>query len=71
VGWKDDDEFEEIVRRGIFDAELAHRVRSAAEAVIDDIENRREPFSKPWPTRTPDSSWPAPALPAGWDVVHD
>jgi predicted RNA-binding protein associated with RNAse of E/G family len=38
--WKDDDEFEEIVRCGIFDSELAHRVRSAAEAVIDDIENR-------------------------------
>ena len=52
-------------------AELGRRVRSTAEAVIDDIENRREPFSTPWPNWTADSSWSPPRLPPGWDVVHD
>lgn len=69
--WKDDEEFNTVVSRGIFDAELGRHVRSTAEAVIGDIENRREPFSAPWPSWTPDPSWSAPRLPPGWDVVHD
>ncbi len=60
--WKDGEEFDEIVRRGIFDAELGAHVRTTAEAVIDDIEHRRAPFSEAWPTWRPDPAW-RPELP--------
>lgn len=68
--WKDKEEFEEILRLGIFDPSLGERIRTTALAVIDDIEQRRSPFCDPWPAWTPDPSWPTPQLPDGWNVVQ-
>jgi protein associated with RNAse G/E len=65
--WKDDDEFDEIVDRGIFAPATAARVRREAEDVIGRIERAEPPFSEPWPAWTPDPSWAPPTLPAGWD----
>ena len=65
--WKDDDEFEEIVRRDIFDAETAERTRQEAAREISRIENREPPFSESWPDWRPSESWRRPVLPAGWD----
>lgn len=69
--WKDREEFDEIVRRGIFDRVLADRVMSEALAVIDDLEGRRPPFDSDWPSWRPDAAWGVPSLPDGWDLVHD
>lgn len=68
--WKDREEFDEIVERGIFTEELGAQVMSTAIGVIDDIEHSRPPFDEPWPTWLPDPSWPTPELPDGWGVVH-
>jgi protein associated with RNAse G/E len=68
--WKDRDEFEEIARRGIFDPDLVQRIRDTARKVIGDIEQSRAPFSDPWPSWTPNPSWPTPRLPAGWSEIH-
>lgn len=65
--WKDDDEFDEIVDRGIFAPTTAARVRGEAEDVIGRIERAEPPFSEPWPSWTPDPSWALPTLPTGRD----
>lgn len=68
--WKDRDEFDEIVARGIFEPSIARRVSDEAVAVIDDIERRRPPFDGPWPSWRPDPSWRVPSLPDGWHEIH-
>jgi len=69
--WKDREEFDEIVQRGIFDGGLAAQVMSEALAVIDDVERRRSPFDGDWPSWRPDPTWGLPLLPEGWDLLHD
>ena len=68
--WKDREEFDEIVRRGLFDDALAERVMAEARRVIDDIDNADPPFDEPWPAWRPDPGWVRPALHDGWDVVQ-
>jgi protein associated with RNAse G/E len=65
--WKDDDEFDQIVQRGIFDAATAVLVRNEARRVIEHIEQRAAPFDHDWPSWRPDPSWPQPELSNGWD----
>lgn len=65
--WKDDDQFEEILRRSVFDDITGARVRREANDVIRRVEQRAEPFDQDWPAWRPDSSWPLPTLPEGWD----
>lgn len=69
--WKDRAEFEEIVKRGIFDGRLADQVMSEALAVIDDLEQRRSPSDGDWPSWRPDATWGLPSLPDGWDCLHN
>jgi hypothetical protein len=65
--WKDEDEFDEIVDRGIFDQATAARVRDEAATVIKRIEKAEPPFSEPWSTWTPNPTWRIPTLLDGWD----
>lgn len=67
--WKDEAQFDEIARRGIFDPATVARVRDEARRVIGRIEAREEPFDQPWPSWTPDPSWRPPTLGDGWDRV--
>lgn len=64
--WKDREEFDEIVGRNIFDAELGRRVLTEALETIDDLEQRRSPFEETWPEWRPDPDWGIPELPADW-----
>jgi hypothetical protein len=61
VRWKDEAELEHAAALGLLDA---GEVRAEAQRVL---------AAPPWPTGweewRPDPSWPAPVLPAGWDVV--
>lgn len=68
--WKDRDEFEQIVERGIFEPDLADRVMAEALSLIDDLEHRRPPFDGDWPSWRPDPSWDRPSLPDGWDRIY-
>lgn len=67
--WKDADEFDEILRSGIFDGDLGQRVRTTADRVIELIERRAPPFCEPWPDWRPDPGW-RPALPPDWNQAH-
>jgi predicted RNA-binding protein associated with RNAse of E/G family len=68
--WKDRDEFEQILARGIFEADLGDQVIAEARSVIDDLEHRRPPFDGDWPTWRPDPAWDLPSLPDGWDRIY-
>jgi len=68
--WKDDDEFDEILERGIFDAGTGTRVRREADDVIARVEAGDPVFREPWPSWSPDPAWARPVLPEGWDRRH-
>jgi predicted RNA-binding protein associated with RNAse of E/G family len=65
--WKDEDELETFVERGVFAPELADRIRDEGLRVIARVEGNRPPFDEPWPAWRPDETWTAPELPHGWD----
>ena len=65
--WKDEDEFEATVARGILSTEDAAVIRAEGERVIAALDARRSPFDEPWDRWRPNPSWPAASLPIGWN----
>jgi hypothetical protein len=65
--WKDEDELEALVEAGLFAPETAVRVRDEALAVIGRAEAGKPPFGDAWHDWRPDSAWPLPELPPGWN----
>ena len=68
--WKDEDEFELMIERGIYDSELAATVRSEADRIIAKIESNQAPFDQPWDAWKPPSDWGLPELPSNWEVLE-
>ena len=68
--WKDEDELEEAVRRGIWSGEEAASFRAEAREGARRVMVGEPPFDRDWSTWRPDPAWPIPALPEGWDVVR-
>lgn len=65
--WKDDDEFEQILKRRIFEQATGERVRAEASGVIHRLETNASPFNEGWEGWRPDPSWAVPRLQPGWD----
>jgi predicted RNA-binding protein associated with RNAse of E/G family len=65
--WKDEDELEAAVARGVFDEQLTGRIRNEALQVIRRAHANESPFDEPWPTWSPPRSWKTPELPPAWD----
>ncbi len=68
--WKDADEYEELVARGFFNRDEVNSVRSAADRMIETIENRGAPFCDGWEDWRPDDDWPIPCLPDDWNAIE-
>lgn len=66
--WKDEDEFAERVRQGIYSEEFAAATRARATAVVEALERRGSPFSDGWESWAAEPSWEPLEMPAGWDV---
>ena len=66
--WKDQDDFAERVRQGIYSTNFADDVRAEAERVIRAIESRQSPFCDGWERWTTDPDWTLPRLPASWQT---
>jgi hypothetical protein len=62
--WKDEDDFAEAQSLDVLDAESAAAVRAEGERVLAEW-----PFPTGWEDWRPDSEWPVPELPAGWNAV--
>ena len=67
--WKDEDELDEAVARGILTPLEAREIRDEGERVLAQYEIGASPFSDGWEAWRPDPVWPIPALPRGWDTV--
>jgi Protein of unknown function (DUF402) len=65
--WKDEDELDEAVSRGIYTREDARSFRAAGERGVEHVLGGEPPFDAEWSTWVPDPAWPTPALPRGWD----
>jgi Protein of unknown function (DUF402) len=61
--WKDEDELATWVARGVFEPELAERIRAEGESVL-----ARAPWPTGWEEWRPDPAWELPELPDDWDV---
>lgn len=67
--WKDEEELEEAVRRGLFTSAEAAWFRHWGERAVEHVLLGQPPFDRDWSTWRPDPSWEVPVLPDGWDVV--
>ena len=65
--WKDEDELETFVERGVFEPDLPARLRAEALGVVELAEHRGGPFGEPWPEWRPEAEWQPPELPSGWN----
>jgi predicted RNA-binding protein associated with RNAse of E/G family len=66
--WKDEDELEDAVSRGLFTKGEAEDFRRWGERAVRRLVDREPPFDEPWEDWAPDPTWPAPELPDGWDA---
>jgi hypothetical protein len=67
--WKDEDELEEAIARGLFTEDQAAGFRRAGERGLRHVLDREPPFDRDWEDWRPDPSWPKPRLPDGWDRI--
>lgn len=67
VTWKDEDELDEAVGRGLFTRDDVATFRRDGERAVEKLVKRESPFDRDWTDWRPDPSWTAPELPAGWD----
>jgi hypothetical protein len=67
--WKDEDAFAEAVALGLIDPERAQAIRAEGERAIGLMRAGRPPFEVTWEDWTSDPGWPAPQLPAGWEIA--
>jgi hypothetical protein len=64
--WKDEDELETWVARGVCEPEIAARIREEGLEAAGRAERDEPPFCEPWPEWRPDPSWQLPELPYRW-----
>jgi uncharacterized protein DUF402 len=67
--WKDEDELEEAIERGLFTEEDAAWFRYWGERAVEHILLREPPFDRDWDAWRPDPGWAEPTLPDGWELV--
>ena len=65
--WKDEDEFSEAERIGVYSQAKAHSIRLEAERVVALLNANASPFCDAWEKWTPPAGWTIPVFPLGWD----
>jgi hypothetical protein len=66
--WKDEDELQLAVARGLFSEHEASEFRRWGEAAIEHVLMPLPPFDRDWTAWQPDPAWQASELPDGWDA---
>jgi hypothetical protein len=66
--WKDEDELATFVALGVFEDELAARLRAEGLAAVGRVERREPPLHEPWPEWRPDPQWLVPKLTDDWET---
>lgn len=65
--WKDADELEDAVYKGLITPKKGDFIRAEGNRVIRALEEKAPPFDEPWPLWRPDPQWTIPNLTDGWD----
>ena len=60
--WKDADEYNEGIRRGVITAATAEQIAKSQQEVLEKIERREESFDERWLDWIPDGQWGIPVL---------
>lgn len=69
--WKDEDEFEEAIRMGIYSSEEAAAIRAEGDRVLEMMKANQSPFCDGWENWSPPDEWVIPEFPSNWDEVDD
>lgn len=67
--WKDEDELEFGVQRGIYSRPEADELYAEGRRAVDRLMSAERSYFEGWLDWQPDPTWPVPTLPAGWDSV--
>ena len=67
--WKDEDEFNEAERIGVYSHAKAHSIHQEAERVVELLNANASPFCDGWENWTPPAGWTIPSFPLGWDQL--
>lgn len=65
--WKDEDEFTDAQRRGVYTPERARTIRAEGERAIRLLTSERRVFYTKWKTWQADPAWEKPKLSSLWD----
>jgi len=68
--WKDEDEFEEAQKKGIFTPQQAAVIRAEGESALERLLARQPPFDERWEDWRPDPHWVLPELTGAWETVE-
>ena len=63
--WRDEEEFENHIRLGLYSPDLAVTARAEGQRVIDEIVSGTHPCLR-WAQWSPDAEWRVPVLPPAW-----
>jgi hypothetical protein len=66
--WKDEDELQLAVARGLFSEHEAAEFRRWGQVATEHVLKPLPPFDRDWTTWQQDPSWQPPDLPDGWDA---
>lgn len=67
--YKDEDEFAEAIKTGMFTEFEAQEVRDAAANALQIVAENRKPFDNTWANWRPDILWDIPQIPKDWEEV--
>jgi predicted RNA-binding protein associated with RNAse of E/G family len=68
--WKDEDELEEAVRRGLVTEERGQELRAEGERALERLRRRDRPFDRDWSDWRPDPTWSRPTIPDDPEVLR-
>ncbi len=68
--WKDAEEYQDGITKGIFQQEWIDSIERAKPEVFQTLETRGYPFNGAWLNWVPDPDWVTPTLPTDWDKVE-
>jgi hypothetical protein len=67
--WKDADEYQNGIERGILLKEWVEGIDAAKQEVFDRLEKHIYPYNGAWLGWMPDPNWLPPTLPENWDKI--
>jgi len=67
--WKDKDDYDEGIERGIISHDWVRGIDAARQEVLEKIEQRLYPYDGSWLNWRPDPTWVPPTLSENWDKI--